>query len=211
MAKVNLPMNGNLFLFIKIETTGLPLINNNNINHKYYDYTNYSKYNTSRIVRLTWGTYNYNKQNKSIHNYIIKPDNFVIENSNIHKITNEQAVNQGIPITEAFKHLKKDIKNVKFVVAHSSDFLRNILYSELHRCGKTSLIDKLKEKVHICTAEETVTMVKIPINPQSNRFKTPTFVQLYKFCHQGNDFNDNNNDGISYINALMECFFMIIK
>ena len=204
-----LSINKNLFLFIKIETNGFPIMKAG-YNAKYYSYNDLTKYNNSRIVRISWGTYTFKKVNKSIHNYIIKPNGFNITNSNIHGITENEANTNGEDIENVFNILKNDLKDVKFIVGHSLDFITNILYSELHRLNKINIIESLKQKEQICTSNQSVNILKIPLNNDANKYKTPKFSELYKYCFNI-DFDSNNNDGETYIEALMQCFFHLIK
>lgn len=203
-----LNINTNLFLFIKIETTGFPITNTGSV-YKYYPHTELDKYNSSRIVRISWSTYNFKKENKSLHNHVILPNGYTITNSNIHGITNQHAINNGININTVFDHLENDIKNVKFIVGHSLDFIVNILLSELYRANRNPIIDKINNMDHICTAESTINILKLPA--MKGKYKMPSFADLYAHCNNYEEFDGKKNDGETYIKALMECFFKVAK
>ena len=202
-----LKMNENLFLFFKLETIGFPMRNGS----RYYKYSRLDKYEAARIIKISWGLYDFKKRNKGFKTFVIKPDGFTINNFQYHGITQQNAINDGCDINDAFEELKKDLQNVKFIVGHNLDFSINILYSELFRANREEIIQILSTKEHICTADKTSDILKIPLKTEysSSNYKTPKFSELYVHCFKKNYINNFSHE--DFIKSLSDCFFHIIK
>lgn len=204
--KIILKSSENLFLFIDIETTGFPERNSNIYNH-YYHFSDTEKYDSSRIVQIAWVIFNYKQVKKGENNFIIRPNNFVIENSHIHNITQDYAVKNGVDISIALNALQNDLKNIGFIVGHSLEFILNILFSEMHRLNMNDSINEILKKKHICTAEQMKTIVKIP--GTLNNYKIPKFDELFEYCFNRNP--TKRHDAINDAIDLSNCFFHIMK
>ena len=77
-----------MYLFIDTETNGLP--NMTNIRYGDYPlYTNINKYDTARVIQLSFMLCDENLNEIEMHDYIIKRENFEITNYEFHNITNE--------------------------------------------------------------------------------------------------------------------------
>ena len=82
-------------LFIDTETNGLPDMNNMKWGN-YPDYWDLGKYNTARIVQLSYIVTDYKYNNLYLEDYVIKRENFNITNSVFHSITDEISDTEGI-------------------------------------------------------------------------------------------------------------------
>lgn len=205
-----LSLNKNLFLFFDTETTGFP--KTKRFQHsQYYPYTELDKYDSSRIVQITWAIYDFKQNQKVLKTFYVKPDGFTIDNSEIHGITTEMANKKGVPIKEVFDALKKDLKNVKFIVAHNLAFDMNVLCSELCRYDYGALATVLQKKEHVCTGEKTKDILKLPLNSAYNisKYKMPRLGELYDYCF-GEEIEGHHDAEVDTI-ALAKCFFYLIK
>ena len=138
------------YLVLDTETNGIPIrLNYNN----YHSYKHTNKYNCSRIVQMSWIIYDNNEKLLEEHDYIIKPNNFSIENSNIHGITNDIAKIKGRNLRDIMDIFIKSLKEVTFVVCHNINFDINVIKSELYRLGRQDLINLIDKKILICTLE----------------------------------------------------------
>lgn len=164
-------MNNKLIFIFDTETTGLPYTN---------DYTNLEKYNNSRLIQFSGILYDFSKY-MLIEEFdiYIKPDEFKINNSHIHNITDEIANKKGIPIKQFFKILKKILKYKPLkIVGHNVDFDNNIIKSELYRYKKEKLLKKFSELDNFCTMKKCVNITKIK---SSRGYKYPKLCELYKY------------------------------
>lgn len=210
--KEQLSIKDNLFLFIKLETSGFPVTNIGSIS-KYYPYTQLDKYDDARIVKISWGIYDFKQNKKQFKSFIIKPDDYLIDNSNIHGITQETADSVGTTVSNALDVLSVDLNNVRFIVGHNLEFSTNIMYSEFYRSNsnkKEQVIDRIKHLEHICTADMSTNIVKIAV-PHSKSYKTPKFSELYNFCFKDGYNEIENKKHDVYIENLMRCFFHLAK
>ena len=89
-----------MYLFFDTETTGLP----KNFKAPITDFDNWP-----RLVQLAWQNYDMKGELLSSFNLIIKPEGFVIseEVAKIHRITQERAMAEGIPLGDALKQFAK--------------------------------------------------------------------------------------------------------
>ncbi len=152
-------------LFFDLETTGLVKTENNLPQElKYPSYKLNKKYDKSRIVQIGYIKFNdfdydYEVSEENISSIIVKPDGFVIPDDAIaiHKITNEQANEEGIGIKKALKKIKKIIKDIDYIVGYNIYFDVNILMNELYRVGYKSTINKIKDLINnqkiLCVGE----------------------------------------------------------
>lgn len=203
--KTKLNINTNLFLFLNIETNGLPKTKKGL--DKYYHYSDLAKYNSSRIIRIAWVIYDYNQKFVCEKDFLIKPKKFNIYNSYIHGITKENALQNGIRIKKAFNKLQKDIKNVKFIIGHNLPFTMNIVLSEMYRLNLHELINEMLKKTQTCTAKKTIHVLKIPF--MSSGYKMPSLPELYKYCF--NKKMTNHHNSLSDAKNIAKCFFFLLK
>ena len=107
-------------LFFDTETTGLP---------KDWNAPVSNLDNWPRLVQLAWQTFNSNGDLIEEHEYIIKPEGFSIpeEASNIHKITNEKAIENGESLKKILSLFKQSIDHAKLLVAHNYKYDYSIM------------------------------------------------------------------------------------
>ena len=178
-------------IFIDTETTGLPTMICYNRYHPYYQLEYYDK---SRMVELGYIVYDANNVKIKEYNKLIKPNNFEINNSNIHGITNEQAINEGIDINEALLELEEDLKHADTLIAHNINFDINIILSEASRAKHSKLVESLHTKVKKCT-------FKISQDIYKKKFK---LVNLY--IHLFNKEIVQEHRALSDVKILVDCY-----
>jgi DNA polymerase-3 subunit epsilon len=178
-------------IFIDTETTGLPIMIGYN---RYNPYYQLEYYNTSRIIELGYMVYDSNNNKIKEFNKLIKPNNFEITNSDIHGITNEQAMNEGIDIIDALTELEEDLKNADTLIAHNINFDLNIILSEASRAKCTKLVESLHKKVKKCT-------FKLAQNIYKKNFR---LVNLYS--HLFNKEIIQEHRALSDVKILVDCY-----
>jgi DNA polymerase III epsilon subunit-like protein len=161
-----------LVLVFDTETTGLP---------KSKNYKNIDDFKNSRLIQFSAILYDF-KEYKVIKEYDIymKRDGFTINNSHIHKITNEFVDKNGKPITDFFEILN-EILNVKpcVMVGHNISFDMSIIKSELFRYNQLELLGKFKKINCFCTMKNSVCITKI--KRKNGSYKYPKLKELYQF------------------------------
>jgi len=176
-------------LIIDVETTGLPIRNG----LKYGEFPPYEKlnlYDTSRIVQITLMLCNENLEQVELKDFIIKADNFSIDNSSFHGITNEISENKGVPFSEVVEVIKLYLPKVSYIIAHNLNFDISILYSELYRLNMHSIIYEVKSKGMICSMKDTKNIVK---STNNYGIKDPSLKELYYFVFQKDMENAHNS------------------
>jgi len=180
------------------ETTGLPKTRGFG---KYYQPTDFTKYNESRIIEIGYNVYRKCDGNlvKSV-SYLIKT-NKDIENSHIHGITNEMVRDKGIDFKEAMRFFEADLNSCILLVAHNLAFDIHVLLAEAYRHHSYHLANLIKSKKRFCTMKAAKTLLGLK--------KYPKLVQLYgdftgKLVVQNHRAGDDTE-------MCAVCFFEILK
>lgn len=181
-----------MFIVFDTETTGLP---------EDFSAPSTDVNNWPRIVQLAWKVYDINGKVISSHNRIVKPEGFVIPDDSIriHRITNERAKSEGIPLESALKEFAKDLEANNFLVAHNISFDNKVTASEFFRMDMKNY---MRDIVHICTLNSTINFCRIQ---GKMGLKPPTLTELHnKLFDKG--FEDAH-DALVDVEALARCFF----
>jgi DNA polymerase-3 subunit alpha len=179
-------------LFIDTETIGLPVTKNLNLKWGEYPcYTLLNRYDSARIVQLSYMITDNKFNELEIHDYIIKKEKFDIANSQFHGITNEISINKGIDFDKAFDIFYENLKSVTHIVAHNIAFDINVIKSELYRRDKMHIIEEINKKELLCTMKHCKGILKI-IN-QYGRHKNPSLKEIYKFAFDKELENAHNS------------------
>lgn len=183
-------------MFFDIETTGLPKRMGFN---KYYSYKDVEKYSDSRIVEFSYIITNGGVEEKRYKTFI-KPQGYTINNSNIHGITNDMALKDGIEMRDFIQNIKEDLLCVDLIVSHNLKFDINIFLSELFRENQEDLIEMIKNVKKLCTMNlgEKLILKKIPKLGELYTYFFPN--ETYTQTHRALD------DTIT----CMKCYFKIL-
>lgn len=119
-------------LIFDLEITGLPSTRGF---MNYYPYSELQYYESSRIVELAYIITD--REGNILHSYenIIRPCNYTITNDKIHHITQDMAMQQGIPLSDALSTMAADIQSheITKILSYNVLFDKNVLFSEIHR------------------------------------------------------------------------------
>lgn len=184
------------YLVFDTETTGLP----KNYQAPLDDFDNWP-----RLVQLAWQFYDGDGNLWEEESLIIKPDGFVIpeEVAKIHRISQERAMKEGVPLLEALNKFSEAIKRADFLVAHNIDFDKKIVGSEFLR---NSIVGQLEDANKICTMKSGVDVCKLPGRVG---FKWPNLNELH-LCLFQESFVDAH-DALVDVRACARCFFEMKK
>jgi DNA polymerase III epsilon subunit-like protein len=186
-----------MYLFFDTETTGLP----KNYQAALDDFSNWP-----RIVQLAWSLYDNEGNHWESHNYIIKPEGFLIpaESTKIHRISQERAEQEGVSIKSALQHFVEEAISSHNVVAHNIDFDEKIVGSELMRLGLDNPFFTVNK---ICTMKLSAAYCKIPSS--RGGYKWPNLTELYQNLFQTNF--PEAHDAVFDVRACADCFFELKK
>ena len=207
--------NKRVFVF-DTETTGLPAKGPSGFG-SYWDYRDNSKYETARIVSIAWAFMNcYNKNDeitRVIEHFLRHPEGFSeITNSNIHGITFENALENGLKFNDILENcgLGEILLSSDYIVAHNAGFDLHVLLNELYRVGTdlaNRCINHLLEMRGfgriVCTAILGTDICKLDFPSQSNyqgkrfkkSYKMPKLLELYKHYYGIEPENQHSADG----------------
>lgn len=189
------------YLFFDTETTGLPI----NMNVPYTDTNNWP-----RLVQLAWMVLD--DEGKLFHEkeFIIFPENFniPIAASNIHGITTQKAIEDGLGLKSVLEVLEFESSGVDFIVCHNADFDLSILGCEIYRIKGRNPLDF---KPTYCTQKQTTELLQIPKNKGRGygRYKWPSLDELHHWCF--NKGFDNAHNALADVTATKDCFFFLKK
>lgn len=182
----------NNVMVLDTETTGFPSSRNPQ---------ELDKFNSARLIEL--GYIIFDKSGKDIKKYdnLIIPDNFVITNTFIHGIKQENALKNGKNINEVLDQLTLDLKNVDGIICHNISFDMAIILSEAYRANNLELVKLINEKLHICSMAIGKKFMK--------NDKNPKLIELYKFLFNKDFIQDHR--ALSDCVACSECYFSMIS
>jgi len=196
---INLPAP-RYYMFLDTETTGIPIQKSYD---KYFEPHMISFYNSARMIELgyliTDDVGNIIKE----QSFLIKPNGFLIKNSNIHGITTEKAANEGVDVRHALDTLFADLQTVEQLICHNINFDKHILLSECYReyRNEVDIIKKIKKIKKECTMEIGKT--------KFNLIKPPKLVELYKQIFDQEPKQEHR--ALSDVYLCYDCYFNINK
>ncbi len=181
-----------MYLFFDTETTGLP----KNWKAPVNDLNNWP-----RLVQLAYLFYDKNGNKLVGGDFIIKPEGFIIpkEVSRIHGISNEQAMEEGLPLQDVLNDFQRLIEESEYLVAHNMSFDEKIMGAEFLRM---KMPNSIAAKRKICTMQSSTNFCAIP-GPYG--YKWPSLHELhYKLFRTG--FEEAHNAAVD-ISATAKCFW----
>lgn len=183
---------------IDTETNGLPITPGFN---KYHHPSLINYYSSSRIIEIAYKIYNNHGVFVKEFSSLIIPDEYDINNTEIHGITYEEAKSKGIYIDEAFSIMCSDFENVETIVAHNIKFDVNIILSECYRNENNILIDYFENKFkHHCTMQMGKDLMEIKKNPK--------LIELYEYLFDKRITQVHR--ALSDVEICADCYFEII-
>jgi len=162
--------------------------------------------NWPRMVQIAWKVFDKDGVETDSQNLIIKPQGFTIpdEAIAIHRITNERAKADGIPLREALEKFAEAVRNNKYLIAHNIDFDRNVTGCEYLREGMHNCLPDINQ---IDTMKLTTEFVAIPATRGRSGFKFPSQTELHqKLFDRG---FDDAHDALADVTALSRIFFKL--
>jgi DNA polymerase III subunit epsilon len=154
-----------------------------------------------RMVQLAWALGD--GAPAKLVSHIIKPEGFVIpdEVARIHGISQERAMDEGVPLLDAVEEFRGDLATVESVAAHNLDFDYGVLGAELIRLG---FWNDLEPKRRVCTMRCSTGLCRIP-QKNGRGFKWPKLMELHQFLF-GEGF-EGAHDARNDVAAGLRCYF----
>lgn len=188
-----------MFLVFDTETTGLP---------KDFKAPITDTDNWPRVVQIAWQLHGERGELLEQVEYLIKPDGFDIpfESEQIHGISTELAMRDGVDLREAMEHFVRTLNHSKFNVGQNVGFDINVVGCELYRLGMDSPITELPV-LDTCN-EHTAQMCQIP-GGRGGKFKLPTLTELHQHLF-GQPFGEAHN-ATADVEATARCFLELVR
>ncbi len=148
-------------IVVDVETSGFPQSFKSH-------YSNLESYSTARIVSIAWMLVDADGIVQEQHYHVIRPENFQFdpESVDVHGISHESAMKEGIPFADMLETLTVAIDQANTFVAHNVSFDRNVLLSELYRRKYRDQVDRLKAMRTECTMLMGKRILKLERNPR---------------------------------------------
>jgi|DEB0MinimDraft_4_1074332.scaffolds.fasta_scaffold60583_1 DNA polymerase III epsilon subunit-like protein len=181
-------------MFLDTETNGLPEVKSWGV---YYEPMFLSYYDNSRMIELAYIIYNDDKTIFKSVNYIIRPDGFVINNSQFHGITTDDAKQFGVDIQDVFEEFESDLKDINVIVGHNINFDLHIILSECYRSNNIDIVSKIKKITKICTMEKGKMYMSVR--------KFPKLTELYQYLF--NKPIDQQHRALSDTRICADCYY----
>jgi len=181
-------------LFYDTETTGLPVWKSSPENPA-----------QPHIVQLAGLLLTADKSVAGELNVIVKPQGYQIpkQASDIHGITQERAMDEGIPLWKAMWLFERLLTAASLRVAHNVAFDDLILCAAYYRLQMSR--SPLDLQSSFCTMEATTPILKLPGN--YGRYKWPKLIEANRHFF-GEDFDDAH-DAMADLKACAGVYFAI--
>ena len=185
-----------MFLFFDTETTWLP----KNWKAPVSDLDNWP-----RLVQIAWILCDKDGNKIKSKDYIIKPEGFEIpiESSNVHRISTEKAINEGLWLEMVLAEFNTLIEQAETIVAHNISFDEKIIVAEFLRKKMQTDFEKKKK---LCTMQSSTDYCKIP-GPYG--YKWPKLSELHMKLFW-EDFEEAHDASVD-ITATEKCFWELKK
>ena len=188
-----------MFLIFDTETTGLPKIENAPVS----DVDNWP-----RLVQLSWQLHDALGALVEYHNYIVKPDGFVIpiDAKMVHGISTEHAMKYGIPVNEVLDLFMQSAAKAQYLVGHNLNFDLNVLGAEFIRAGRDNPLPQWPV-IDTCT-EKTAEFCQLP-GGKGGKFKLPRLGEIHHILF-GEDF-DSAHNACADVQATARVFLELVR
>lgn len=179
-----------MYMIFDLETTGLPPM-------PFPNYKDFRKYDSSRIVQMSYMICNKSFKEVKLVDHIIKYDGS-ITNSHIHGITDEINKKNGVDFVKTIiDEFAIDLKEVNVIIAHNISFDSNVFRSELVRYDLKDVLKEFNEKKHFCTMRTMTDYVNERMT--FSFWKFPKMSELYE-CLYNHDMKNAHNSKYDVIN-----------
>lgn len=194
------------YLVFDTETTGLPI-------DRYAPPDDFK--NWPYVVQIAWLLFDDEHKLIEYKNFYLRQSiEIPADATNIHGITTEMMLEQGIEPSNVYADFKKAIDNTEYLIAHNIDFDISVVHCEFLRSGmKWDFPDNRM----LCTMKTGIIFCKIP--PQRNgEYKWPKLTELYQKCFYPEysmkifpDETSSSNVHSANIDAALtaQCFFKL--
>lgn len=184
-----------MLLFFDTETTGLPLRRNASPD----DISNWP-----RLVQLAWILQDEKCRVIQKYSAIIRPNGFKIpkETSDIHGITHEYALKEGIPPEDVLNEFCQAVRKSELLIAHNFKFDYPVIYAEFKRCG---IPHDMADKKYVCTMMGTKNLLRIPHPKIRYDYKWPRLEELHRYLFH-TDFKGAHN-ALTDVEITAKCFW----
>lgn len=188
-----------MYLIFDTETTGLP---------KSWNAPITDTDNWPRCVQIAWQLHDALGNIIEHNDFLIQPEGYNIpyDSEQIHGISTDLALEQGISLEEGLDLFNAALKKTKFIVGQNVGFDINIMGCEFHRLGVENNLTELP-LLDTCT-EHTAQMCQIP-GGRGGKFKLPTLTELHNHLF-GTGFNEAHN-ATADVEATTRCFLELIR
>lgn len=186
------------YLTIDIETTGLP-------KQVAGGYKHLIKYDTCRILSITWIKCNMKHEAQKIVTHYIKHDPQIEippDTTEYNGITQEIIDQKGIQLKDALAQLSKAIRQSNFLVGFNILFDVTVLRSESYRLGDQSMIDQLNRTPKLCVQVLShVNWKDLGFDLKESSTLSNIYYMLFDYKYEA---YQSENDAIATIEVLAE-------
>lgn len=189
-------------LVFDTETTGLPK-SRNKIGEWWIDYPN--------IIQLSWVLYD-SELDKMISYgddiIKLKDGKKIPEDSiKIHKITNDEMNEKGIPILEALVNFNIAIECCDIIIAHNLEFDKNMIISEMLRNDIIPVFN-IYNKEEYCTMKTNIEFCKIKRFSKYGKeyYKYPKLEELHSLLFKEENKPKNLHNALNDVIICLRCY-----
>ena len=177
-----------------------------NGNPKSWSASHRDTFNWPRLAHISWLLIDDHGKLLDQSDDLIKIEGFDFspEMEERHKVTKEQLLSDGKPLTDSLKRFDKAVLEADYVFAHNLNFNLGVLISEYIR---SDMDTQLYTAESFCLMHESTYFCQIP--GRRGNFKWPSLTELHKKIFN-RPYKDANN-ALADVNAASRCFIVLYK
>lgn len=154
--------------------------------------------NWPRIVELAWAVVD--EGDAVVRSYLIRPDGWELcgEAAAVNGLTQQQLLDEGVPIRLALREMLDDVRGAELLVAHNVEFDRAVIGAELVRLKWEHSLAVWLTRATYCTMRSGAPVAKIET---ARGYKWPRLAELYR-CLFRRDPADQHRAGSDVLATL---------
>lgn len=176
------------------------------MNYLFFDTETNSKYQTqARLIHLAFIKTDETGSELQRFSELVRPEGFQIDNSEIHGISQEVALKNGINAQSAITQFVTALSDCELLVAHNIEYDKKVIFNELKALGLTKkYFNILYNAPTLCTMQSSTAYCDIREGGRE-RPKFPRLTELYEKLFK--KVYPQDHHALTDVEVMKHCFF----
>ncbi|MEM6698725.1 MAG: 3'-5' exonuclease [Bacteroidota bacterium] len=176
------------------------------MNYLFFDTETNSKYQAqARLIHLAFIKTDEKGNEIQRFSELVRPEGFQIDNAEIHGISQEIALKNGINAQAAITQFVTALSDCQLLIAHNIDYDKKVMFNELKALGLTKkYFNTLYNAPTLCTMQSSTAYCDIREGGRE-RPKFPRLSELYQKLFD--EVYPQDHHALTDVEAVKHCFF----